>query len=87
MKGTGGVHLHKSRGPSSSPILRVLAETEGWQEEGGMLLCFLLQSLEKVKGKFSSMQLQWRLETSALCVMSDRVSGRDLGKEDESGDL
>lgn len=75
------------RGPSSSPLLRVLAETEGWQEEGGTLLSFLLQSLEKVKGKFSSMQLQWRLETMSLCVVSDRISSRDFGREDGSGDL
>lgn len=40
--------------PPPAPLVWVLAETEGWQEEGGKLLCFLLQSLEKVKGKFSS---------------------------------
>lgn len=32
------------------------------------------------------MQLQWRLETSGLCVTSDRISGRDF-LEDRSEDL
>lgn len=54
--------------PPAAPVVRVWAETEGWQEEGGTLLRFLLQSLEKVKGKFSSVQLQCRLENRrSLC--------------------
>lgn len=54
--------------PPAAPVVRVWVETEGWQEEGGTLLRFLLQSLEKVKGKFSSVQLQCRLENRrSLC--------------------
>lgn len=54
--------------PPAAPAVRVWAETEGWQGEGGTALCFLLQSLGKVKGKFSSVQLQCRRENRrSLC--------------------